>query len=290
MTDKKLNIIRQEHPNALSRTLQKMRQILLRNYVTLITYHYFSEKRSSRYTCGIDDLIIQLWHLKNNYNIIPLYTALQLAEQGERIPSGSVSILIDDCVESLYNLAWPILSSLKIHVHCNLITGAIGNYIENGVDQKIISGKQISTLLDSGLVTFGSHSMRHKHFKNIDQNSIYDDVKQSKKIIESYQGHCDFFCYPYGDITSISLASECAIKAAGYKYALTTLGGVMMKGVDRYRIGRVNINNSINKRQLTFYANGMLGALTLLKRRATCNTHYSNKSPGGFIGSNVIVE
>jgi peptidoglycan/xylan/chitin deacetylase (PgdA/CDA1 family) len=192
--------------------------------------------------------------------------------------------VVDDCVESFYDIAWPVFSKLNVSFDCSLITGAIGKYTANGTDQKVISHKQISRLSESGLVTFVSHSMSHPHFKNIDPSSIYNEISESKKIIESFQGYCDTFCYPYGGTDSISSESEIAIKEAGYKYALTTLGGFIMKGIDRYRIGRINIVNKVDNIKLRLYANGALSSFVIIKGKIQHNKYYSNKSPGGLIG------
>jgi peptidoglycan/xylan/chitin deacetylase (PgdA/CDA1 family) len=114
-----------------------------------------------------------------------------------------------------------------------------------------------------------------------------DDLKKeiigSKKIIESLQGKCDIFAYPYGGIDTINKDNERMVYEAGYKYALTTIPAFIKPGIDRYRIGRINVTNYDGLFRNILYLKGGIIVLSKGKRLLTSQHFYSNISSGGLI-------
>lgn len=52
---------------------------------------------------------------------------------------------------------------------------------------------------ESELIEFGSHTLNHKNLLKISKKEAYEDLKESKDLVEKITGkECKAFAYPYG--------------------------------------------------------------------------------------------
>lgn len=257
----------------------------------ILTYHFFSREKSTRITCSAEELTSQLSYLTRFCHVVPLLEGLEAIERGRKEAKRTVAITIDDCDQSLFQIAWPIFSRFKVPIFCNLITGYIGRRIDIGTEVEVLGSDELKELAISGLVTFGSHTANHCRCDEVTPAQLAIELESSKKAIEAIQGHCSVFCYPYGDVAVVTPESERLLAQTGYKYALTTCGGVVTRSTDRYRVGRATIVASIPMRCFPFYCSGWISRYVALSKYVKGQAYYNLHSPAGrFCDSRVKPE
>ena len=86
-------------------------------------------------------------------------------------------------------------------------------------------------------IDFGSHSLTHPHLTEIEDEKAWEEIYNSKVIIEEKtEKKIDFFCYPYGEFDERIISM---VKKAGYKAAVVTVKGKVKKG--KYTLPRIGI-------------------------------------------------
>jgi peptidoglycan/xylan/chitin deacetylase (PgdA/CDA1 family) len=204
-------------------------------------------------------------------------------EAGQDLPPRTIAITIDDCDTSFFEIGWPMFQKYQMPLFCSIITSYIGRKLNVGTEITLTNRDQLENLIESGLVVLGSHSETHPKLNALNQEKIVAELGDSKKVIESIQGHCTVFCYPYGDVSVITSEGEQSLVEMGYRYALTTISGPVKKGADRLRIGRTNVVNSIGEWKIPYYCNGIVCRLIQIKKLIWGERFYSDYSPGGKI-------
>jgi peptidoglycan/xylan/chitin deacetylase (PgdA/CDA1 family) len=103
----------------------------------------------------------------------------------------------------------------------------------------LLTWEQIGELRKLG-VRFGSHSLTHTDLTKLDDAGLEREVKESKRILEEQLGQeVEGFAYPFGFFDERVIS---AVKAAGYKWAVTTSDSIWEGWGDPYRLRRVNIS------------------------------------------------
>src|SRR5262245_55540201 len=123
----------------------------------ILVYHYFCRGRPGRITCSERQLERHLSYLRRRCNVVPLLQGLNVLERGADLPPRTVSITVDDCDSSFYEIGWPILREYQIPVFCSVPTAYIGKRLNLGSDIDVIGVDPLHSLVASGLVTLGSH-------------------------------------------------------------------------------------------------------------------------------------
>jgi peptidoglycan/xylan/chitin deacetylase (PgdA/CDA1 family) len=152
--------------------------------------------------------------------------------------------MFDDGYRSIYDVlisAGPGICN-KTYIFC--VAGRIG--CANDWDRSgRLSGKRLlgwdeSLELQTLGVKFGSHSLTHADLTNLDDEELEREVKESKRILEERLGQeVEGFAYPFGFFNERVIT---AVKAAGYKWAVTTSDSVWEGWGNPYRMRRINIS------------------------------------------------
>jgi peptidoglycan/xylan/chitin deacetylase (PgdA/CDA1 family) len=98
----------------------------------------------------------------------------------------------------------------------------------------------VEEMVRSGLVDVGSHTVSHAMLTTLSDQELATELNVSKHALESRLGvRCDLFCYPYGGQGAFDDRAAEAVRAAGYRCALTTLPGMVSRGDDPFRLRRL---------------------------------------------------
>lgn len=160
-----------------------------------------------------------------------------------------VIITFDDGLRSIYDKAFPILYDLQIPFTVFLVTGLVGktftlrNYIK-----PMLNWEQINKMMDSGLMTLGSHTHSHSILVNTSREQIITELDTSSKAIEQHTGLCPrYFAFPKGKFDQIYLN---VVK----DYFVLAFSREGLQSVDKklnyYEIKRVGITNKISLQRL----------------------------------------
>lgn len=93
----------------------------------ILYYHGVTKKNIDVYDWCFQDYAKfekQIYYLKENFDILPLYKAVQLLIEG-KIKKTTVAITFDDGFQNNYDVAFPLLRELKIPVTIFLTTGLV---------------------------------------------------------------------------------------------------------------------------------------------------------------------
>jgi peptidoglycan/xylan/chitin deacetylase (PgdA/CDA1 family) len=88
-------------------------------------------------------------------------------------------------------------------------------------------------------INFGSHTVNHPKLTELDDESVYKELVQSKEIIEDQLGvECRHFAYPYGLLTE---RTRELVQQASFKTACTTRSGFNNAERDPLMLHRIEV-------------------------------------------------
>ena len=157
--------------------------------------------------------------------------------------------MFDDGYRSIYDVLISAGQRIcnKTYIFC--VTGKIGglNDWDKGGElagKQLLNWEEIIELQALG-VKFGSHSLTHANLTKLDNKELEREVKESKRILEEKIGReVEGFAYPFGYFNQKVID---AVKAAGYKWAVTTSDLIWEGRGNLYRMRRINISGFDSK-------------------------------------------
>ena len=179
----------------------------------------------------------QMRFLKNNnYAVMPLDQAVALIAQRKKVPARAVVLTFDDGEEDNYLYAFPILKKYGLPATIFLVVGDIGKPDK-------LKWEQIRQMQDSGLITFGSHSMSHPFLDSVSPApDLEKEIRGSKAVLESMLGKpITMFAYPLGRFNK---DVRQRVIDAGYRVAVGTNPGKKIGNDDVFALKRLRISEN----------------------------------------------
>jgi len=211
-----------------------------RHYVTpIIMYHYVHPHPDAgdRLTITPQAFECQMRYLKSNhYNVIPLEALADLIRDKQRVPSRTVAITIDDGHSDNFNYIFPALKKYNLAATMFIIIDEVAR-----PQGDRLTWEQIKIMRDSGLVTFGSHTLGPEPLINIaSDEELRKQVFESKKILEA-KLNCKvgLFSYPEGFFND--KIKQLVVKA-GYKAAVAVMPKGRYPNDDLFALKRLRIS------------------------------------------------
>lgn len=103
-------------------------------------------------------------------------------------------------------------------------------------------------------IEFGGHTRTHVDLKNTSKEKLSDEIAGNKKDVEEISGKPAIsFAYPFGAYNEEAVRE---VKAAGYKYGITTKFGPEKWKEDLMRIRRIEIRPKDGLSRFKFKASG----------------------------------
>lgn len=173
---------------------------------------------------------------RNHYNVLPLEDLANLIKENKGIPNHTCAITLDDGYRDNYIYAFPILKRYELPATMFIIVNEVGR-------QDRLSWDQIKTMQDSGIITFGSHSLGPEPLKNIEsEQELRAQIFDSKKILEEKLGHkINLFSYPEGGFNP---KIRQLVRDAGYKASVATSPGKKFANNDIFALKRLRISST----------------------------------------------
>jgi peptidoglycan/xylan/chitin deacetylase (PgdA/CDA1 family) len=129
---------------------------------------------------------------------------------------------------------------------------------------------QIHEMEESGLVSFGAHTMHHPILAYLaDPDEVRREVDECRSVLERELGHSvRTFAYPIGKFEHIGEDGLQAVQAAGYKWALTTIEAVNTPLSNPYLLNR--LPGDIEQPWLVMASElvGLLGIFSRLRKKS----------------------
>lgn len=181
----------------------------------------------------------QIRFLKSHhYNVLPLKSVATLIKERKKIPSKTIAITFDDGYKDNYIYAFPILKKYHLPATIFIITNEVGR-------SDRLSWDEIKEMQDSGMITFGSHTLGPEPLINIkSQEDLKKQIFDSKKILEEkLNSRIDAFSYPEGRFND---KIKQLVADAGYKLAVAGNPGKKFANDDIFALKRLRISANAN--------------------------------------------
>lgn len=174
----------------------------------------------------------------NDYEVLPCDDLVNILSEGKTIPEKAVSLTFDDGFKDNLVNAAPLLKKHEFRFTVFLATDFIGRSGE------YLSWDDIERLRDTGLASFGSHSLSHRKLPSLDNGELEKELGISKDILEGRLGKTiDLFAYPFGSYGSFDRRVMDFVVSNGYKAAFTTIAGPNTADSDLFSIKRMRISH-----------------------------------------------
>jgi peptidoglycan/xylan/chitin deacetylase (PgdA/CDA1 family) len=153
-----------------------------------------------------------------------------------------VVITFADCVEN----ALPILSRVGFTATCFLVSSRIGDFNrwddQTEAEMKPTMSTDQAAAWQAAGMEIGSHTSTHPHLTRCGAAECEREVFDSKRDLEQMFGQpVSSFCYPYGDFDD---AVAQLVRAAGYRFAVTTRRGWARPATDSFALPRLGVNGT----------------------------------------------
>ena len=235
---------------------------LSRNYVVPILMYHSVNTHISKGMEGLavspDTFDRQMNFLKSHhYNVIPLEDLVNLIKDNKKIPPKTIAITFDDGYLDNYTYVFPVLKKYRLPATVFIIVNEVGRK-----EGDRLGWEQIKEMQDSGLVTFGSHTLRHERLINIKSpQDLKAEVFESKKILEDKLSRkVNLFSYPEG---CYNREIRQLVIDAGYSAATATIPGKQPLKNDLFLLKRLRISE--NARNMFIFALETSGYYTMMK-------------------------
>ncbi|MDR0645670.1 MAG: polysaccharide deacetylase family protein [Elusimicrobiota bacterium] len=180
------------------------------------------------YTDGKDAFCISPKIFKNQLEIIlnKGFTPVNFDEMAEAVLNGAplpkkpIVITFDDGYLNNWTKAFPILKEKNIKANIFLTCDFIG------VKEDYLTWQQVLEMQNSGLISFGSHSLTHRRLRDLTLEDAEREIKESKIMLEEKLNRPVYsFCYPYGAGAFDKRIRPLVLKA-GYLFDFSTKKGI----------------------------------------------------------------
>jgi peptidoglycan/xylan/chitin deacetylase (PgdA/CDA1 family) len=213
-------------------------------------YHVVSEPNSPherKLACTPTAFKKQMRYLKKEgFRVISLGEAATALEKGSTLPEKSVLITFDDGYIDTYENAYPILKKFGFPATIFIVSDLVGEsnqwiQREGGSPRKLCNWNQLREMAGNGM-EIGSHTATHIKLSDVNSDTAYHEIIDSKKTIETSLGiQAQFFAYPYGLYKE---EHKKLVKHAGYRVACSTHSGFNNLTEDTFMLRRIDVTGS----------------------------------------------
>lgn len=207
--------------------------------VPVLMYHYIRVNPDPRDKVGFGlSVTPSNFSAQMDYLVSHGYHSITLDELGNvlvhtgTLPQKPIVITFDDSYADSYTAAYPILKSHGLKGVNFVITGLVDapNYLTWG---------QITEMKNSGIFTFGAHTVHHYALPYLSAEAVKQEVTQSKNDLQAHLGYViNWLAYPYGSVNP-SVAS--ITQQAGYVGAFGTNFGSYLSPNAMFTLPRVRV-------------------------------------------------
>jgi len=194
----------------------------------------------------------QMLFLKDGgYRVISCLEAAARIGLRAGLPEKAVCLTFDDGFKDNVVNALPVLRKHGFEATIFLTAGFIGK------GRPYLEWSDAERLRDSGLFSFGAHTLSHRKLTALTADEAKDEIVSSKKALEERLNvPVDIFAYPFGYYGSFDEKSVAAVKAGGYKAAVTTIAGSNDYRSDPYLLRRTRISWQDDEREFSRQLSG----------------------------------
>ena len=192
--------------------------VLRFNYTpAILMYHSVAPGAgaSSRLVVSPETFDKQMRFLKTRgFHVIPAEEFARNIKMNRKMPPHTVAITFDDGYKDNYTEAFPVLKKYGLPASIFIIINEVGR-------SDRLSWDEIRLMQASGLISFGSHTLRHCILPEVaSAEDLSGELAGSRRILEDKLGRpVKMFAYPCG---FFDWRVKDAVQKAGYEFAFAT--------------------------------------------------------------------
>jgi len=217
--------------------------------IPVLMYHRIGtahNKWESRYCIPPSQFAEHMHHLaKRGMRACSLSDFFSWLGQDKTLPQGSFLLTFDDGFLGVYEHAAPVLQQLGWPATVFLVSRLIGKTDEwctsqnpSGATYPLLAAEHIGAMRDMGF-SFQSHTRLHPDLTTLSEDTLLAELAGSRQELEDMLGErVRYLAYPYGRFNDHVLSTT---RNAGYEAAFSTQPGFNRRGVELYRIRRLDI-------------------------------------------------
>ncbi len=173
---------------------------------------------------------------KHRYNVVALEVVKDYIFGKKRISGRTIALTFDDGYKDNYTYAFPILKKYNLPATIFIIFSEVGR-------PDRLSWEEIKEMMDSGLITFGSHTLTHPFLTSLQSSGdLKREILGSKVALEAKLGRpVGIFCYPSGRFNARVIQE---VKDSGYQAAVVTNPGKKFPNNDLLALKRLRISEN----------------------------------------------
>jgi peptidoglycan/xylan/chitin deacetylase (PgdA/CDA1 family) len=186
------------------------------------------------------------WLIDQDYQFMSLDTLVQSRKTGV-FPKRrkQVFLTFDDGYNDFYINALPILLRHRLPATVFLVTEMLGQtstWSSFGQEVPLMTEVEVHQVKDQG-ISLGSHTMTHVDLTTLGNEELGRQLVTSQITLSDFGETFFSLSYPWGRHTDREVA---AVKAAGYKCAVTVGGSINYFRTDSFRLGRLAIHRDLD--------------------------------------------
>jgi peptidoglycan/xylan/chitin deacetylase (PgdA/CDA1 family) len=130
---------------------------------------------------------------------------------------------------------------------------------DDGGTHALLDWSEVRAMEQTGLVTFGGHTVNHEILSTLADADVTTEVTESVRAVSSLgRGTSKTFAYPNGRRRDFDHRAVAALRAAGRVAAVTTIGGLNTPQTDRFALRRVVIGDRVTMSDFKLMTSGFL--------------------------------
>lgn len=206
---------------------------------------------------ALDRFADEMRWLARHYEIVPLCQLVRHLSAGRPL-RGLAAVTFDDGYAGVFRYAWPLM--LELGVPATIFVdaeapgtgaafpgnhpGAARNATSPPPSHRLADWDTIARGVDAGL-TLGLRAATHHALTALDDAELERELLSSWEVIRARTGaRAEFFAYPDGRWDA---RARDAVRAAGYRAAVTLDYGLVRVGADPWALPRINVPASLSR-------------------------------------------
>jgi len=217
---------------------------------TILMYHSVSEHEpTDPYGVSKSAFRDQIsWLIDSGYQFVSLSTLVHALRNGisERLKK-AVALTFDDGYQDFLIHAVPVLVRHQLPATVFIVTDRMGQTALWSTYNKrapLMSEAEVRYVKSQG-VSLGSHTLTHPYLTALSDEELKRQLMSSLAALTDLGETFCSFAYPFGEYTEREAA---AVKAAGYKCAVTVSGVIDPANADLFLLGRLGVDHTMDFR------------------------------------------